>query len=73
MPFCDTWWAVELGDAAPDDDSHQRHPELVFGTALIGEESGAARLLIPFHHLYSRLLLASCKATLVTEGQKRAR
>ena len=82
-PFCDTWWwSVELGDPSPEDDDDdddanaQRHPQLVFGTALI--ENGTtsyviARLLHPFHRIYSRLLLASCKVTLTLECKKRSR
>ena len=89
-PFCETWWAVELEEepavAAPASSVVVRHPQLVFGTALIpsndeNNESSSisfrrqllTQAMTPLHRLYSRLLLASAKATLVVEGQKRER
>lgn len=56
-PFCDTWWSVEKQKDSP-------YPELVFGTSL-KEKSLATNLLDPFHRLYSRLLIASAKVTLI--------
>jgi len=87
-PFCETWWAVELEEepaVAPALSVVVRHPQLVFGTALIpsndeNNESSSmsfrrllTKAMTPLHRLYSRLLLASAKATLVVEGQKRER
>jgi hypothetical protein len=71
-PFCDTWWAVEK---TPENDL----PELVFGTAMKapydGKGSSMSSLLVkvlhPFHRLYSRILLASAKATLLDLHQQR--
>lgn len=56
-PFCDTWWAVERS---------QDETELVFGTAIIfsGRKPLALSILDPVHRIYSRMLLASAKATL---------
>ena len=84
-PFCDTWWAVELTEStttttsAKSGETRVRHPLLAFGTAMIAspDDSATKRVLStimdPLHRLYSRLLLASAKATLVVEGQKRLR
>jgi hypothetical protein len=55
--FCDTWWSVEK-------QKDSRYPELVFGTSL-KEKSLVTNLLDPFHRLYSRLLIASAKVTLM--------
>jgi hypothetical protein len=57
-PFCDTWWSVEK-------QKDSRYPELVFGTSFVKEKSLATNLLDPFHRLYSRLLIASAKVTLI--------
>jgi len=64
-----------------------RHPQLVFGTYMIhssqddddSSTTGVARSILfkvvldPLHRLYSRILLASAKATLVANGQKRSK
>jgi hypothetical protein len=72
-PFCDTWWAVEK---TVDNEL----PELVFGTAMKAPFDGAnggfmssllVKVLDPFHRLYSRILLASAKATLLDLHQQR--
>lgn len=72
-PFCDTWWAVEK---TPDNED----PELVFGTAMKAPYNGEkgnfmssllVKVLDPFHRLYSRILLASAKATLLDLHQQR--
>jgi hypothetical protein len=57
-PFCDTWWSVEKR-------KDSQYPELVFGTSFIKERSLATNLLDPLHRLYSRLLIASAKVTLI--------
>jgi hypothetical protein len=73
-PFCDTWWAVEKT-------LDNKLPELVFGTAVKkapydGEKGNFMSPLLlavfnPFHRLYSRILLASAKATLLDLHQQR--
>jgi hypothetical protein len=72
-PFCDTWWAVEKT-------LDNKLPELVFGTAMKvpydGEKGKFTSSLLlavfePFHRLYSRMLLASAKATLLDLYQQR--
>jgi hypothetical protein len=72
-PFCDTWWAVEKT-------LDNKLPELVFGTAMKAPYDGEkgnfmssllVAVLDPFHRLYSRILLASAKATLLDLHQKR--
>ena len=72
-PFCDTWWAVEKT-------SDNELPELVFGTAMKAPYDGSkgnfmssllVKVLDPFHRLYSRILLASAKATLLDLHQQR--
>jgi len=78
-PFCDTWWSVELQDASSTGGDALRHPQLVFGTAMIQSDDDSTmvrlitKVLDPLHRMYSRILLASAKANLVVEGQKRAR
>ena len=83
-PFCDTWWAVDLAESTSSStkeggETTVRHPHLVFGTAMIPSPDDSvtkrvlSTILNPLHRLYSRLLLASAKATLVVEGQKRLR
>jgi hypothetical protein len=61
-PFCDTWWSVEKQKDC-------RYPELVFGTSLSknnnNNDSMLAIIMYPFHRLYSRLLIASAKVTLI--------
>jgi hypothetical protein len=71
-PFCDTWWALEFDDSHhPSGTLTSKHPQLVFGTSLLGSSSQSIfiRILMPLHQLYSRLLLASCKATLVYQSR----
>jgi hypothetical protein len=72
-PLCDTWWAVEK---TVDNEL----PELVFGTAMKAPYDGTdgsfmssllVKVLDPFHRLYSRILLASAKATLLDLHQQR--
>jgi hypothetical protein len=72
-PFCDTWWAVEKT-------LDNELPELVFGTAMKAPYDGAngsfmssllVKVLDPFHRLYSRILLASAKATLLDLHQQK--
>lgn len=80
-PFCDTWWAVELAEASAASKESVRHPQLVFGTSMIPSRDRTdstmvvrilTKVLDPFHRLYSRILLASAKATLIVNGQKRS-
>jgi hypothetical protein len=72
-PFCDTWWAVEKT-------LDNELPELVFGTAMKAPYDGSngsfmsslmVKALDPFHRLYSRILLASAKATLLDLHQRK--
>jgi hypothetical protein len=72
-PFCDTWWVVQKS-------TDNELPELVFGTAMKAPYDGSkgnfmssllVKVLDPFHRLYSRILLASAKATLLDLHQKR--
>jgi hypothetical protein len=71
-PFCDTWWAVEKT-------LDNKLPELVFGTAmkLPKSEKGWSitslqlTVLDPVHRLYSRILLASAKATLLDQQRRK--
>ena len=75
-PFCDSWWALELEDATNQQQQDEYcRPELVFGTALIGNSQNSilTRLMTPLHRFYSRLLLANCKATLVYQYHKHQR
>ena len=76
-PFCDTWWALELEEETTSNHQQQqrRRPQLVFGTSLLNgyQNSILVRLMTPLHRLYSRLLLANCKATLVYKYQKHQR
>jgi hypothetical protein len=75
-PFCDTWWALELEEATNQQQGGQhRRPQLVFGTALLSGANNSilARIMTPLHRFYSRLLLASCKATLVYQYHKHQR
>jgi hypothetical protein len=77
-PFCDTWWALEFDDATGTNQEQQQqncHPQLVFGTALIGSShhSMFTWIMTPLHRFYSRLLLANCKANLVYQYRKHQR
>ena len=66
-PFCDTWWMIDHKKKDGD------YCELVFGTALIAErESWIVWAATPLHRLYSRLLLASAKESLLqTAAEKK--